>query len=112
MKIIENKVTGIKESHIRHLGNPEVVVDFKALLEMALDIIPQGGFTPKDLRERNRIQNVLEKSKSDIKLEDTDYNNLKQIIINSRWLTRHVDLVEFINKFEKDEFPYNVPMEK
>jgi hypothetical protein len=84
------------------------------LIEVTLDGIPQGGFTPKDIRDRNRIQTVVdnyrkpkEKAKADkapkpiLEFEDADYENLKHIVNNSRWASRDKALQDFLDVFQK-----------
>jgi len=102
MKEIKIEVTGIKESQVKFQGNAEKFLDYKDLIEAALDIIPQGGFTPKDIRDRNRIQEALDKVGVDgvVKLEDADYDNLDKIIKDSRWLIRNKDITKFLRNFE------------
>ena len=101
MKPIDNVVTSIKESQVKYQGDPKKIVDYKDLISLALDIIPQGGFTPKDIRDRNRIQSVLDKSTKTkpLSFEDSDHENLKQIITKSRWSSRHKDLDKFLSIF-------------
>lgn len=103
MKIIPNQETSILENTVKYSGSGKNLT-YKDLIEVSLDIIPQGGFTPKDIRDRNRIQDALEVSSDEILLEDSDYESLKSIIKNSRWTIRHTDLGEFLDKFEKDGF--------
>jgi|WetSurMetagenome_2_1015567.scaffolds.fasta_scaffold901428_2 hypothetical protein len=86
-------------------------IDF---IEATLDNIPQGGFSPKDIRDRNRIQAVLDKYREDknidgkspkpiLKLEDNDYENLKSITSISHWASRDKNLQEFLDSFNKEE---------
>ena len=86
------------------------------LIEVTLDSIPQGGFTPKDIRDRNRIQVSVDKfreerskakdsdktPKSVLTLEDADYENLKTTVNSSRWASREKPLQEFLDTFNKD----------
>lgn len=104
MKSIKNKKTEILEVQLRYTTDKEKTVDYKELIEYCLDVIPQGGFTPKDIRDRNRIQNALGKSSTDIELEDADFANLVPIVSASRWTMRHKDLSEFLNHFETNSF--------
>lgn len=103
MKKIEIKTTSILESQVKQGGSPSSFATTVDLIEASLDIIPNGGFTPKDLRDRNKIQSVLEKAKpepKEIEFEDADFENLKGIVSNSRWIIRHKDIVDFISQFE------------
>lgn len=107
MKEIEIKKTTLTPSDLkgRIPKDPtDIEVDYTGIIEHALDTPPQGGFTPKDIRERNRIQVVLDKCKDGkIELEDADFSNLKEIIKNSRWGTRDKELQIFLEIFEKDK---------
>ena len=102
MKEIKNKKTKIEEKTIKRDGSAKVV-DYKQLIELTLDIIPQGGFAPKDIRERNRIQKAIDDSPATIiKLEDEDFKNLIKIIDLSRWPVRGKELSEFLETFVKE----------
>lgn len=101
MKDIKIEKTKITDSDLKMgRGDTEKELDYKNLIETALDVVPQGGFTPKDIRDRNRIQEALDKATTVIKLEDSDYEALEKIIKDSRWLFRHPDLNVFLQKFE------------
>jgi len=103
MKEIKVETTGIKESQIKFRGDESKILNYIDLIEIALDIIPQGGFTPKDIRDRNRIQDALDKAKSvedSILLEDADFEALEKVIKDSRWTLRDRDLNIFLKKFE------------
>ena len=76
------------------------------LIEYCMDIIPQGGYTPKNLREYNRLQKVLDKCKEDLKItkkeqviqlhfEDEDVRVLKTIVENSKWGARNENILDF-----------------
>ena len=116
MKKIQNQITTMNEAQAKHGGNTEVKLDYTDLMEICLDIIPQGGFTPKDIRERNRIQDSIDnfrkkkaepkkegKTEPQIELEDSDYKAFIQIVKQSRWTIRNKDLQEFLSLFDKDE---------
>ena len=118
MKKIPNLTTTMNESQTRHGGNPEVKLTYTDLMEICLDIVPQGGFTPKDIRERNRIQESIDEYKKKIKdthlkkteskeiqieFEDADYKAFVQIIKLSRWMVRNKDLQAFLSFFDKGE---------
>lgn len=112
MREIENKKTEIKNSEVKFQGSQDKL-SYKGLIELALDIVPQGGFTPSDIRERNRIQEKLDECSEDIiLLEDADYSNLKKIISNSRWTIRSKELSEFLDAFENDTFKKVTPTKK
>jgi len=112
MKNINVKTTKLELSKLN--GKPtegDVFADTLDLIETTLDIIPQGGFTPKDIRDRNRIQSSIdelrEQRKKDevveatLKLEDHDYEVLKTIVGSSRWASRDKVLQEFLDSFKE-----------
>lgn len=101
MRKIQVEKTKITEEQIKFRGDSEKTLDYKDLIEVALDVVPQGGFTPKDIRERNRIQDVLDKS-NDIyfNIEDADYDSLEKIIEDSRWIIRSSELDTFLQNFK------------
>lgn len=109
MKEIEIKKTKLTDGDLKgYILRPDVPVedtkDYKQIIEHALDIPPQGGFTPKDIRDRNRIQKSLDDIKDNkLKLEDSDYKNLSEIIKTSRWGSRKKELQDFLDVFEKDK---------
>lgn len=111
MKELELKIT--KENI---LGNDMYFTTY-GLLKGAIDSPPQGGFTPEEMIDRFRILNALNefKSKFDItdikdehlsltdtlKLEDADFNKLKEVFKLMKWAvmsTTIVELTETLNK--------------
>ena len=102
MKKVKNEKTEINESQVKFEGSKEKKLDYKALIEYTLDVVPQGGFVPSDIRERNRIQKAIDDMKEDlISFEDADYEALLKIINLSRWTIRDKDLNIFLDKFKK-----------
>jgi hypothetical protein len=115
MKTVEVKITTLDLRAMT--GKPTDVDKFADtcdILEVCLDNIPQGGYTPKDIRERNRLQVVIDefrtKRKEDtsdkkvkplLKFEDADYDALKIIVNNSRWGIRSKDLQGFLDTFKE-----------
>lgn len=100
MKQIKIEKTSIPENKIKFQGDKDKMVDYKDLIEHALDIIPQNGFTPKDIKERNRIQEALDKSTNVIAIEDADYTALEKIMKDSRWMIRSKELDVLLQNFE------------
>lgn len=101
MKKIKIEKTSIKESALKRDGEDKEV-DYKDLMELTLDVVPQNGFTPKDIRDRNRIQIAIDKEKDGtISLEDADWDNFIKVLDQSRWPIRDKELAEFLLKFEK-----------
>lgn len=88
MKTLINKQTEI--------STPDGVLDYCQLIRACLDNPPPGGFSPKDLRERQRIDNTLSNMNGDdIQLEDADAESLKRIVEQMRWAKRHADILMF-----------------
>ena len=100
MKQIKIEKTTIPENKLKFQGDVNKEMDYRDLIGVALDVPPQGGFTPKDIRERNRIQEALDKSTNVIVLEDADFDALDKIIKDSRWSIRDKELNIFLQKFE------------
>ena len=100
MKKIEIKQTKITENLLKFQGDKDKELDYKDLIEVALDVVPQGGYTPKDIRERNRIQEALDKSTNVIEIEDADYDSLEKIVKDSRWSVRSPELNKFLQNFQ------------
>jgi len=102
MKTIKVEKTSITFDKVKFGGDPVETMDYADLMEVVLDIVPQGGFTPKDIRDRNRIQNAIEDKKDGkISLEDADYTNFTKVLENSRWTVRHIELQKFLDSFDK-----------
>jgi len=104
MKHIKIEKTLITEDKVKFQGDKEKLLDYKDLLEIAMDVLPQGGFTPKDIRERNRLQDAFDKAKDKtiIDIEDADYEALVKIVNASRWTLRDKDLHTFLQIFAKE----------
>jgi len=102
MKKIKVEKTTITENQLKFKGDPEKEVDYKDLIEIVLDVVPQQGFTPKDIRDRNRIQDALDEAKEgEINFEDADYENLILIVEQSRWPTRSKEILKFLDHFKR-----------
>jgi hypothetical protein len=101
MKKIKIEKTNIAESKVRFQGDKNRFLNYADLIELALDIVPQGGFTPSAIKERNRIQEAIDQSDSKvIQLEDADYEALERIMKDSRWTIRDKELNSFLQNFE------------
>ena len=101
MKTIKIEKTKITEVKIKFQGSETKELDYLDLIAHALDIVPQGGFTPKDIRDRNRIQEALDKADTKIELEDADYDALEKIMKDSRWTIRDAELHALLTNFEE-----------
>ncbi len=100
MKDIKIEKTKITEEQVKFRGDADKLLDYRDLIEISLDVVPQGGFSPKDIRERNRVQEALDKATTIISLEDADFEALEKIIKNSRWSVRDKELDVFLKNFE------------
>jgi len=71
------------------------------LLKIALQQMPQGGFTFEESRARNRIADVLEKVESGgiIKLEDSDHAKAVEVVKAARWGGNPKHLIQFAEQF-------------
>lgn len=91
MKVIQNKATSLPGE------KPEEKIDYKFLIDICVKEQKQEGFTLEDMRKRFKILDVLEESKEEIKLEDSDFETLKEIINKKRWLVLERDVLKFID---------------
>ncbi len=92
MKTLKNETTEIPLN-----GQPMTYTD---LVRNCLDQPPPEGFTFDDIRKRSRIEEALDAESDEIKLEDADAENLKQLIEQMRWGIRHPDLLVFADAVE------------
>ena len=99
MKKIKNEKTIILESKVKFKGDEKKHMSYKDLIELVLDIVPQGGFTVTDVTNRLRLKDQLKKAKDDISLEDADYGNLKELIKISRWPYYDEEIGTFLKQF-------------
>lgn len=92
MKTLKNETTEIQLN-----GQMMTYAD---LVRNCLDQPPQQGFTFDDLRQRSRIEKALDTESEQIKLEDADATNLKQIVGQMRWGVRHPHILGFADAVE------------
>jgi hypothetical protein len=70
----------------------------KDFINIVLNQPPQGGFTPKTLKDSRRIDDAIDNSKDGvIYLEDQDVTFLKQRCEESRWNIRSKDIESFLD---------------
>lgn len=101
MKKIKIEKTKITENKVKFQGDPNKIMNYADLIGLALDVLPQGGFTPNSIKERNRIQDAIDLSDGDvIILEDADYEALVKIMRDSRWTVRDRELNTLLQNFE------------
>ncbi len=67
------------------------------LLKHALMQTPQGGFDFATMRARNKVADLLDKTKAGdtIKLEDADFATSRKCVEDCRWGAVHPDLLKF-----------------
>ena len=85
MKVFENKkVTpkGLKPT------------TYAELLQVVLDVPPQGGFTTTEMRSRIKIQKALIKNAPEIQLEDADHEKLSNLVKDMKWGVNAQELVD------------------
>lgn len=88
MKKLELKETEIKKSNTETLN-------YKELISAALNVVPQGGFSPEEIRKRLRVIDALDKSNEVFELEDADVETLKRCVKEMKWGVMHKNIVEF-----------------
>ena len=76
---------------------------FADIIRQCLDHAPANGFSFADIRERSRIEKVLDDmgDDGDIMLEDADATNLKKIVDLMKWGIRHDDIIAFADAIEE-----------
>lgn len=68
------------------------------LIKMCLNMPKQGGYSYEDIKNRERIEEVIKDAKpgETVSFEDADFKNLQAIEKETRWMFRHPDLTKFI----------------
>lgn len=82
--------------------NPkEEVTNTAKVIAMCLKTMPERGFDFAEIRARQRIFDVVEKTKDggEIVLEDADYNKLVECVKASRWIEPSKHLITFAEQF-------------
>jgi hypothetical protein len=85
MKTLENKTIQIKGA------NPTT---YSELLQVCLDVPPQGGFTTTEMKARLKVSTALDKANGHIELEDADYNKLVELVKDMKWGVVAQELVD------------------
>lgn len=98
MKTLKNKETKIVDDASKGDGAKKLM--YIDLITVCVNQIPQGGFTPSEMKARMRLLDQISGVKEEIALEDSDVNKLKEIVASSRWTAMHPDLVQFITDVE------------
>ena len=99
MKTLNNKPTNMTTGTLNLDDEDRVKMNVKAnykdLIEHCINIIPQGGYTDKDIMERIRIRSILKLQDDNMKFEDADQANLEKLVSTARWLTLSEDIPAF-----------------
>jgi len=66
------------------------------LIKVAMANKPAQGFDLKEMRERYRILDALEKAEGELLLEDADADKLKKCVEVMRWTVLDRNLMEFM----------------
>lgn len=94
MKTLINKKTELE-------GKDNEKLDYADMIGVCLNQAKQGGFSLDDIEQRLRIKSATGSKKDDnIELEDSDVQNLKKIVKNTKWPNVHEDILEFSKAVE------------
>ena len=95
MKSLPNQIFSIT------IPGEKPIVTTATLLKICLSVPPQGGFDYKTMRDRSKVEDILDavESGDTIALEDADYAVAVQCVTAMRWGIRHKDLVKFAELF-------------
>lgn len=85
MKTFENKTIEVKS------GEPTT---YAKLLQICLDVPPQGGFTTAEMKARLKVSTVLDKAITEISLEDADHEKLVSLVKDMKWGIMSQDLID------------------
>lgn len=86
------------------LGGRLVPFTARALIKQVLDAPPSDGFTPSVMRERARIDAVLDglpEDATELELEDADAKTLLKCVQSMRFGFRHKGLLDFCDAIEE-----------
>ena len=67
---------------------------------------PEKGFSYDDLKTRERIESIIDKTQEDkkaivVKFETNDGNNVKEIVKSMLWTLYHKDIIHFVDSIEE-----------
>jgi hypothetical protein len=103
--ILKNGIVKTKQADGSIKETPQ---NYSDIISSALDWVPKDGLTYQILKKRNRIDRALEEclknsspgSEPEFKMEDSDYENLKECVLGMRWIIRDPFVFEFLSLFE------------
>lgn len=93
MKTIKNKSVNV--SVPTKEGVRKVEKKYSELVIECINNPPKDGFSVQEMQQRMRILKVAEKANGEIKLEDSDFEKLRECVRNMRWVFLSEDLIEF-----------------
>lgn len=84
------------------------------LIQMIINRLPNGGFTLKDIQERDRIEKAMKETKEGfpILLEDADHKNLEDLAKNMQWPVRDMFISEFVEDLKNAKSAKAMTMEE
>ena len=97
----------MKKIILKKLGNEgeSGVLYYKEMIKNLLQFPQdaQKGFTVDEIRANLRILEALEKSDTELTLEDADHEKLKTIIESAKFGMAHKNIVEFVDDIKQAE---------
>jgi|APSaa5957512576_1039674.scaffolds.fasta_scaffold10966_5 hypothetical protein len=100
MKTVKNIEFTTKE---RDNHKPEEL-DYKKLLELAINTAPKSGFGPKEMKKRLKLLNRLESGNGEFKFEDAEMSDLAGLVKNQVFglldpgFDEYFEYIEKVNK--------------
>lgn len=104
MKTIKLK----KENEKLIINNTQIETEIRTtdLIKVALNSPVQGGYSISDISFRIKLldmTNLAEKEEAtEIKLEDTDYQEFTKIVKETKWSVVSKIILDFVNDFDKN----------
>jgi len=95
MKTLTNHKFTVKDE----TGKPATTA---SLASVCLNQVPQGGFTPEEMRARINILNKLKNAKDKIDLEDSEAKTLIGLILSMKWGALNEEVIKFVDEAKKD----------
>lgn len=90
MKTIENRKFKLWDQEI----------SYQLLIKTSTNSIPKDWFTVDLMKQRLRIQNVIEEEKDTYNFEDSDFEVLKWCVNEMKWSILSQDIVDFAELFK------------
>ena len=82
------------------VGDNQQEVTYQELLLNAVRAIPQGGFSPEEMRARIRLLDVIDKTTESFEFEDADFAKLKPLVNQARWVLLDRQVITFVDYIE------------